>query len=384
MHRTAQDADSSERQLPDALARPDRVRLADGTAPVYVATKLFDYAARWFSAVAEEALVRGLRAGLAEFGLRSAGNLAFLPFRDSNEALDHHIPDDAIATRAIYELDVAAMRRGFAVVALLNDPQKDSGVCFEVGYSAALGRPIVPVVNDFIDYRFDPWGWVYSLDPVLTALAPNILKEASIPASGGGDRRRQYRRAQDRAIAGLQDSLATAASELVRAPERFQIPLPAPAPRGARPRVQVEFGGGLYEWQRRLAADCASAIAALTDEIDVSTARRYERHEASVEAATRDDIAAALGCDLLVTLGDGADMDAGAAAMQGLVRGRGGQVLLYYSGGIRWVTGSRDAEERNLMLQHSADQIVHALGDIPGAVQSLIGGSSSGAGRGQA
>lgn len=378
MHDTARDAASSHAQSLDALTRPDRDSLAGGSSPIYVATKLFDYASRWFSAIVEEALVRGLRAGLAEFGLRSAGNLAFLPFRDSNEALDRHVPDDAIATRTIYELDIAAMRRSFAVIALLNDPQKDSGVCFEVGYSAALGRPIVPVVNDFIDYRFDPWGWVYSLDPVLTALAPNILKEASIPAPDGGDRRRQYRRAQDRAIAGLQDSLATAATELVRAPERFQTTLPAPAPRGARPRVHIEFGGGLYEWQRRLAADCASAIAAAAAGLDLTVARRFERYESSLEAATRDDIAAALGSDLLVTLGDGPDMDAGAAAMQGLVRGRGGRVLLYYSGGIRWVTGSRDAEERNLMLQHSADQIVHALGGVPEAVQALIAGSTAG------
>lgn len=377
MRNTAQDAAGSHRQSLNALALPDRARLADGTSPIYVATKLFDYASRWFSAIAEEALVRGLRAGLAESGLRSAGNLAFLPFRDSNEAADRHVPDDAIATRTIYELDVAAMRRSFAVIALLNDPQKDSGVCFEVGYSAALGRPIVPVVNDFIDYRFDPWGWVYSLDPVLTALAPNILKEASIPPPDGGDRRRQYRRAQDRAVASLQDRLASTATALVRAPERFQTPLPAPAPRGASPRVHLEFGGGLYEWQRRLAVECASAIAAVAQEHDVSVARRYERHESSLEVATRDDIAAALGCDLLVTLGDGADMDAGAAAMQGLVRGGGGRVLLYYSGGIRWVTGSRDTEERNLMLQHSADQIVHALDDIPEAVHALIPRSSS-------
>lgn len=372
MDRTAPDATTSTRQAAADASPPDRARLADGSAPVYLATKLFDYASRWFSAVAEEALVRGLRAGVAEFGLRPAASLAFLPFRDSNEALDPDIADEAVATCQIYQLDTDAIRRSFAVVALLNDPQKDSGVCFEVGYGAALGRPIIPIVNDFIDYRYDPWGWVFSVDPVLLVVAPNILKEATIPPPGTGDRRRQYRRAQDRAIANFQDRLAAVATELVRAPERFQTTAPEPAGDAARPRVHLEFGGGLYEWQRYLAAECMRCITASMIAVEVSIARRYERTEMSLEQSARDDIAMALGSDLLVTLGDGADMDAGSATIQGLVRGSGGRILLYYSGGTRWVTGSRDAEERNLMLQHSADRIVHALADIPAAISTMV------------
>lgn len=372
MNDDAKVATSAGRDTVNEATRPSAERLARGAAPVYLATKLFDFASRYFSAVAEEALVRGLRAGLAELGLRSAGGLAFLPFRDSNEALEGVVADGAIVTRQIYNLDVAAIDRCFAVVALLNDPQKDSGVCFEVGYSAALGRPIMPVVNDFIEYRYDPWGWVYTLDPVLTVLAPTILKESAIPSPATGDRRRQYRRAQDTAIANFQEQLATAGAELVRAPERFQSHVPAPTPPGPRARVHLEFGGGLYEWQRQLAADCSRRITESALDVDVTVSRRFERHDVALEVTTSTDIAAALGSDLLVTLGDGADMDAGTSAMQGLVRGRGGRVLLYYSGGIRWVTGSRDAEERNLMLQHSADQIVRGLAAIPDAVRALF------------
>ena len=122
--------------LTDAGWRPDRLALAQGQAPIYIATKLFDYAGRLLSAIAEEALVRGLRRGLAEQGLRSGGGLAFLPFRDSNEAVDPDAAEGDLLTRQIYEMDVTAIRRSYAVVALLNDPQKDSGVCFEVGYGS--------------------------------------------------------------------------------------------------------------------------------------------------------------------------------------------------------------------------------------------------------
>ena len=79
-----------------------------------------------------------------------------------------------------------------------------------------------------------------------------------------------------------------------------------------------------------------------------------------------------LGADLLVTLGDGPDMDPGAAALQGLARGADRRVLLYYSGAVRWVAGSRDAEERNLMLQHSADAVVHRLDELPDAAARLL------------
>ena len=356
----------------ESFWRPDPVALAEGRAPVYVATKLFEYAGRMLSAAVEESLVRGLRRGLSSRGLRSAGNLAFLPFRDSNEAVDPSVTDSAIVTAQIYQLDTDAIRRAYAVIALLNDPQKDSGVCFEVGYAAALGRPIMPIVNDFIDYRFDPWGWIYPLDPIVCTLAPAILKEASLPLPGLGDRRRLYRRAQDAGITTVQERVADAGSELVRAPEQFIGALPASAPPGDRPRVHLEFGGGLYEWQRILLAEASRHLSAAGLPCEFTVSRRYETPDADLGAAVAADIAATIGAEIVVTLGDGADMDAGSAALQGLARGHGRRVILYYSGATRWVTASRDAESRNLMLEQSADILVRALDRLPEAVARLL------------
>lgn len=351
---------------------PDPVTLAEGSAPVYIATKLFEYGGRMLSAIAEESIVRGLRRGLAERGLRSGGGLAFLPFRDSNEAIDSHPGDEHLITEQIYQIDVAAIRRSYAVVALLNDPQKDSGVCFEVGYAAALGRPIMPVVNDFIDYRYDPWGWIYPLDPVICAIAPAILKEATIPPLGSGDRRRLYRRAQETGLTYLRERLADAGSELVRDPDQFRHSLPPPLAPGPRPRVHLEFGGGIYEWQRLLLDEARRRIAAANLPCDLTVARRFEAHDRPLDEATRDDITALLGATIVVTLGDGADMDAGTAAMQGLARGAGHRIILYYSGAVRWVTASRDAEDRNLMLQQSADQLVRSLAELPVAISNFL------------
>ena len=352
--------------------RPDPLALAEGRAPIYIATKLFEYSGRLLSAQAEEALVRGLRRGLAEQGYRSGGNLAFLPFRDSNEAVDPSITDSRIISEQIYQFDTGAIRRSYAVVALLNDPQKDSGVCFEVGYAAALGRPIMPVVNDFIDYHYSPWGWVYPLDPVLCIIAPAILKAATIVPLGQGDPRRLYRRSQDAGITQLQEKLADAGSELVRAPRQFMHPLPAPSAPGTRPRVHLEFGGGLYEWQRLLVAAAAQRLAG-SEAWEVTVGRRYEATDLPLDEATRVDIAATVGAEVVVTLGDGADMDAGIAALHGLARGFDRKIILYYSGALRWVAAGRDPEERNLMLQHSADHLIHRLEELPDAVEQLLG-----------
>ncbi len=354
------------------LPTPDPVALAEGRAPVYVATKLFEYAGRMLSAAVEEALVRGLRRGLASQGLRSGGNLAFLPFRDSNEAVDPTETDTAIITAQIYQLDTSAIRQSYAVVALLNDPQKDSGVCFEVGYAAALQRPIMPIVNDFIDYRYDPWGWIYPLDPIICTLAPAILKEASLLPPGQGDRRRLYRRAQDAGITSLQERVADAGSGLVRSPEQFIHPLPAPLPPGDLPRVHLEFGGGLYEWQRLLVAEAQHQIAAANLPCTVTIAERYCDPNRALDQAIAADIAATLGADIVVTLGDGADMDAGSAALQGLARGFDRQVILYYSGATRWVAASRDPENRNLMLEQSADLLIRSLSELSAAIQTLL------------
>ncbi len=356
----------------EASWRPDPQALAEGQAPVYIATKLFEYAGRLLSAQAEEALVRGLRRGLSERGYRSGGNLAFLPFRDSNEAVDPSITDSRVITEQIYRIDTGAIQRSYAVVALLNDPQKDSGVCFEVGYAAALGRPVMPVVNDFIDYHYSPWGWVYPLDPVICTIAPAVLKAATIVPPGPGDPRRLYRRAQDTGITQLQERLADAGSELIRAPHQFRHTLPAPQPPGPRPRVHLEFGGGLYEWQRLVLAEALRRLDAAGLPCDFSVGRRYEATEVALDEGIRTDIAATLGADIVVTLGDGADMDAGVAALHGLARGYARKIILYYSGSLRWVAAAREPEDRNLMLQHSADRLIHRLDELPDAVAQLL------------
>lgn len=354
------------------IRSPDRVALARGGAPVYLGTRLFEYSERLLSAAAEEALARGLRQGLVEQGVEPVDNLVFLPFRDSNEALGEFESTVPLSTKEIYELDVAAIRSSYAVVALLNDPHKASGVCFEVGYAAALGKPLVPVVNDIIDYRYVPWGKVLPLDPIICSLAGPVLKEAAVAAAGDRDRRRLYRAAQEAGIARLGERLTSLGSELVAAAERYVPRLPQPLPPGPRPRVHLEFGGGLYEWQRLLVDEALRVLGDAGRGYDISVATRYVDTGRPLDVAVLGDVAATLSTDVLVTLADGADMDAEVSALQGLARGTGKRILIYYSGAVRWVAATRDVGERNAMVEHSADAIVHSLRELPEAIEHVL------------
>ena len=50
--------------------------------------------------------------------------------------------------RSIYEADITAPKNSDVVVAVLDGVDVDCGVAFEIGYAAALGKPIVGLKTD--------------------------------------------------------------------------------------------------------------------------------------------------------------------------------------------------------------------------------------------
>lgn len=50
--------------------------------------------------------------------------------------------------RSIYEADIKALKESDVVVAVLDGMDVDCGVAFEIGYAAALGKPIVGLKTD--------------------------------------------------------------------------------------------------------------------------------------------------------------------------------------------------------------------------------------------
>jgi len=98
----------------------------DGAWDVYLAAPLFNHAERAFNLRIANAL--------EAFGLR-----VFLPQRDGHE----FAADEGDATdraRRIYELDMATLEGCPAVVAVLDGPVPDDGVCVELGAARENAR----------------------------------------------------------------------------------------------------------------------------------------------------------------------------------------------------------------------------------------------------
>ncbi|WP_456445753.1 nucleoside 2-deoxyribosyltransferase [Oceanithermus sp.] len=347
------------------MRRQERLqRLAEGRGPVYMATRLYDPSGRYLGARLEHGCVRGLRTALAELGLAAREPLAFLPFRDSNSALQDVPADDF--SRAIYDLDRSRIEQGYALLAPLGDLQADSGVAFEVGYAAGVGTPTVLLWLNFFVLRYDGAEETLLAPPLLGRLATRIEDLGRFDLSLRFDGREDYLR---RAAAAL-DEAEAAATDLCR--ELVLRPRDPPPPPAAAPvagRVHLEFGGGQFEVQRCWAARLGAELERAG--FSVSVSRRYEGTGSLRERAAADLTAAATS-ELVVTLADGPDVDGETAALQGYARGLGRKVLLYSSGRRRIYTGPEYDHRHNLMLLYSADRTVRRLEEVVPAARSLL------------
>ena len=343
--------------------------LAAGRTPVYVATRLYDPSGRHLGAIVERGCLAGLREALIQRGLEPAEPLTFLPFRDSNAALDPKTQD---FSRAIYDLDRQRVERAYALLAPLGDLQLDSGVAFEVGYAHASGTPVALLWFNFFRLRYDGCATMFGAPPLLRLLGTRELDLGAVNLTRRYDDRDAYFNALLRDFGQVEASSAALCRRWVERPPEPLLPAPGRAPRR---RVHLEFGGGQFEHQRDAAERAAAALEKAGAQ--VSVARRYQGH-GPLELRAQQDLEAARTSEVVVVWGDGADVDAEAAAVQGYVRGLGRRVVLYSSGPRRIFTGPEYDHQHNLMLLYSADRLARSLDEaVEAALELLDQGSSS-------
>jgi nucleoside 2-deoxyribosyltransferase len=100
----------------------------------YVAGPLFDEGERWW--------IEQL-----DLTVAGAGFTTFLPHRDNPTKNEHNVAD-------IFRNDRRAIDECDVVVASLNGLTTDDGTAWELGYSFALGKPIIGLYTDW-RRRFD-------------------------------------------------------------------------------------------------------------------------------------------------------------------------------------------------------------------------------------
>lgn len=82
--------------------------------------------------------------------VKSCGLDTYLPQEDGGlfTELIKSNPDEDQVRRQLYQIDVDALHRAGAVLAILDGRVLDEGMCFELGYATALGRRCIGFKTD--------------------------------------------------------------------------------------------------------------------------------------------------------------------------------------------------------------------------------------------
>lgn len=362
-----------------------RLGLSEGKRFIYVMTRLYDFTEKIRGSMLETATIKGVQQAFSELEIDMQFFPTFLPFRDTRE--DEIVSDSR--TRILYNLDMKRLKKVFAVVGSLDDPSKDDGICMELGYAACKGVPTLVIVNDFIWYvsrAFDNLSYV--LDPVLIRLVGKLIHLNALPPSKSkhidllfSNMKKVKKDYYMRALFALRDTMKVVQQEvreMVISPEKYVTALPKQVEIN-RPSVYLEFEGGKYEWQREY-MNKLSNILRKHKYVVLQSLRHNPSQQKRIygnygKNAVRKlgeiDITSAISADVIVTCGDGSEVDGGTAAIQGLARSLSKKIIMYYSGNVETRAEGGHRMIRNLMLQYSADKVVYQIKHVVKAIEDV-------------
>lgn len=381
-----------EKSLEDYYIRTIR-ELAEGKRIIYVMTRLYDFSEKIKGSMLEDGVLRGVKKALEEMEFEFKYFPTFLPFRDTRE--DEIISKDR--TKIIYEGDMKRLNRLFAVVGSLDDPSKDEGICMEIGYAAGKKVPILVVVTDFIWYASRHIPEIeYIVDPVLLKLIGKLLLINRLPPSQEQHKdwtlenmikvKRDYLQRATTALNEVIEKVSEEVYFMVKRPweyiSDFILKMSTKKyPCSRRPRIYLEFGGGMYEWQREYMRRLKQKLIAQGD-YEVLFSRRhnpkfqrkiFSRYgERSPSVLGEIDLENAVSSDVIITCGDENEMNSGTAAIHGLVKALGKKVIMYYSGNMKVVGEGGHEMTKNLMLQYSSDRIVTSLSELIAVIKGIL------------
>lgn len=330
---------------------------------IYIVTRLFDFAEKLKAESVEQAVLKGIQVA-RNASIQHAHRLStFVPFRDTAQDTLRG-PNPA---RLIYEADLVRLKNLFAIVGYFDGVSKDEGICMEIGYAYALSKPILLVATDFLVYRLkqNPSLRFY-YDPILERMTGRLIRNYTLPQADNFEQRLLT------AISSLHDQISNEVVDLITQPDKFTSPLPAQVPKPVqRPVVLLEFGGGLFEWQRVLASRLYNLLSQKVN-CDTMIAQRYVSDSTSAYEAGEKDIVLALTADVLVICADSEEMNAGSAALVGFAKAFSKPVVLYDSKATLSFAEGAQEMSRNLMIDCAASETVAELENVPEVVESLL------------
>ena len=336
--------------------------MPEGTI-VYIATRLFDYAEKLKAESLERAVLKGIDAARNASIQHAHALSTFVPFRDTAQDTLRG-PNPA---RVIYEADVARLKSLFAIVGYFDGVSKDEGICMEIGYAYALSRPVLLIATDFLIYKLkqNPSIRFYH-DPIIERMTGRLVRNSTLPQAESFEQRLLT------GISSLHEQISSEIVHLISFPNKYISPPPAPILKPSqRPVIFLDFGGGLFEWQKILAFRIHDLLKRKLN-CDIIISQRYLDDSTSAYKAGEKDIALALMADVLIICSDSEEMNAGSAALVGFGRALNKPIVLYDSKATLSFAEGAQEMSRNLMIDYAASKTVSKLKSIPQVVESLL------------
>ena len=347
--------------------------LASGGSFIYVASRVFDFAEKLKTEALERAVKAGVTRSMQDAGITPniGAPITFVPFRDTTQSdVGQSLPEGHL-TRKIYHEDIERLHRLSALVCFFDGLSKDEGICMEIGYAFGINKPVLLAITDFVrtDYK-DIEQSEHLVDPVLEVMATKIIYEYKISQDGNTfeEQLRESLRLFCERIQGEVYLLGLGSRE--GASSGYTSGLLANTY-----DVYIDFGGGLFEWQRSLQERLAEQLCAKG--LSCVTSQRYWCREDlasgfTVRQVGERDLRNAQSSSVIVICSDSIEMNSGTAAIQGFSRALNKKILLYDSKSTSMVADYGYRSSRNLMIDHSATKAVSCFSQIGAAVREML------------
>jgi len=333
---------------------------------IYIFTRLFDFSEKIKAGQVEQAALNAVYNFIGG-ELAFEASPVFVPFRDT--AQDQIVSDNK--AKVIYEEDLKRLDRSTVILGILDGQSKDEGVCFEIGYAYGIRVPSVVLLTDFIRREFkEIGGSTHLVDPVLLCMITRIVYHYQIQ-NGENKFEDRLKQSLDAALGELSLNLKDVLDSNTKPSE--VIPT-------RDIDVYIDVGGGRFEWERLLMEQVHNQLTELGLRVEFSQ-RNFPMSPSETEGKniseviqTRGmrDIMASSRAKVVITCADMEEMSSGTAAIHGLARAQGKNLILIDSSTIDLVGDGEHRMSRNLMIDQSADLVVREYDGIPMIIKQLI------------
>lgn len=219
-----------------------------------------------------------------------------------------------------------------------------------------LGVPTLTVLQNSVSTQHLPSGTVLRLAPLLEALSERVVDAGAFPLRGLRSDPLGYRSQVEGTLETLAERVRDEVLPLLTRPA-----VSRPALSRKPGTVHLEFG--VPDEGKRGLLDRVSRLLTL-EGWEVTRAQRWDAEDAAgLHRGAQVDLAAACEAGVLLTFGDGADVDAEVAAVQGARTATGGPTVLLRTTPLGLWDGPAYRSVCNLMLAHSATHVASSVTD---------------------